>query len=33
MQSKEEVNCWFGGMAVPSWKSSDKDICLNDPSD
>ena len=34
MQSKEEANCWFGGMALPSWKSNnDAIIELNDPSD
>ena len=33
MQSKEEENCWFGGMALPSWKSSNDLINVNDPSD
>ena len=33
MQSKEEVNCWFGGMAAPSWKSSENVIEMKDPSD
>ena len=33
MQSKRKANCWFGGMAVPSWRSSNDIIEINDPSD
>ena len=30
MHSKEEPNCFFGGMAAPSWKS---DNFAKDPTD
>ena len=31
MNSENELNSFFGGMAVPSWNSYNKDI--SDPSD
>ena len=33
MRSNSEPNCFFGGMAVPSWQSSDKAHWASDPAE
>ena len=30
MRSTKETNCYFGGMASPSWKSSEKGEYITD---